>query len=163
MPRQKCQSCHSTIGFDLPALSGGIGPTMYKCRSCETVIKSGKSEWLWHSRQQREQFKRVSLAIAVLIGGVVAGAMALAYAHYKGQWPVRNLTLIVFAAAVSAMTLMQSVRVLCSIVRDSRGDIRPPRVGVLSFETNSLWAILVPIVTAAVTFWAVSPHFPISP
>ena len=77
MPRIHCKNCEKLVGFNLELLSGDIGPSVYKCRSCEDVMSSGRSEWLWHGRRQKKRYKVISLIASIVIGGGLYGGIVV--------------------------------------------------------------------------------------
>lgn len=156
MPRIICQNCERLLGFNVEALSGDIGPSVYKCRSCKDMMKSGRSEWLWHSRDQRNQYKFISLIFSLFFGAVCTAALSAWIFSSTGQWPDQRLLYVMFGAAASTTILVQALRVMISVIRDSNGDIRPKHVWFGSFETNTLLPLVIPPVVAAASYWFVA-------
>ena len=157
MPRIICQNCNKLLGFNVEALSGDIGPSVYKCRSCEDCMSSGRSEWLWHSRRQRNRYKMVSLILAVVFGAVCAAALSFWIFSSTGEWPDPRLIYVMFGTAACATVLVQALRVMISVIRDSNGDIRPLHVWFGSFETNTVLPLVIPPLVAAFSYWLVAP------
>lgn len=157
MPRIHCHNCRTLIGFNLSWISGDIGPSVYKCRSCEDVMSSDRSEWLWHGRDQKTRYKTMSLVIAIVYGLACASALTCLIDGIAKRLPDTRMILVMFAAAASTTVFIQWLRVMISVFRDSRGDIRPLKVGFFSFETNSILPFLLPPAVAALTYYYVAP------
>ena len=120
-------------------------------------MSSGRSEWLWHSRRQKNRYKRISAIWSVIFGAICAGGLSYWIFARTGEWPDRRLIYVMFGAAAAATILVQAVRVMRSVIRDSNGDIRPMHVWFGSFETNALLPLVVPPLFAAFSYWFVGP------
>lgn len=120
-------------------------------------MSSDRSEWLWHGRDQKTRYKTMSLAIAIVYGLACASALTYLIDSRVGRLPDTRMILVMFAAAASTTVFIQWLRVMISIFRDSRGDIRPLKVGFFSFETNSILPFLLPPAVAALAYYYVAP------
>ncbi len=157
MPRIICNNCNKLLGFNVEALSGDIGPSVYKCRSCEDCMSSGRSEWLWHSRPQKNRYKMVSIIFAIVYGFLCTALLTLWISANIGETPDQRLIYVMFGTAACATVFVQWLRVMISVIRDSNGDIRPLHVWIGSFETNTLFPLIFPPIVAAFSYWFVAP------
>jgi hypothetical protein len=120
-------------------------------------MPSNRSEWLWHGRDQKIRYKMISLVMAIIYGLACAAALTVLIDTRTGGLPDTRMIWVMFAAAAASTVFIQWLRVMISIFRDSRGDIRPLKVGFLSFETNSILPFVLPPTVAALTYYFVAP------
>jgi xanthine/uracil permease len=120
-------------------------------------MSSGRSEWLWHSRSQKNRYKLISLIASIIFGAACTLVLTLVIFSNTGQWPDSRLVWVMFGTAAAATIFIQWLRVIISVFRDSRGDIRPLDVWFGSFETNTLLPLVMPPLVAAFSYWFVAP------
>ncbi|WP_068267158.1 hypothetical protein [Rubripirellula obstinata] len=120
-------------------------------------MSSGRSEWLWHSRPQKNRYKLVSTIFAIVFGALCTAGLTYWIFSKTGEVPDRRLIYVMFGTAACATVFVQWLRVMISVIRDSNGDIRPLHVWFGSFETNTLVPLIIPPIVAAFSYWFVAP------
>ena len=134
------------FGIRIPLVHGGVGVTLYKCRGCENVTRSGLFEWYKRTRGEKRWFIGISAIYTALATALWTVVAYLVVENLVADPSVVDEIDWVFIAGGIAMAagLWQGYRVFASMQRDGAGNINPRRVSFLSWESNELWSLMIP-------------------
>lgn len=142
----RCPVCGKIFGIRIPLIHGGVGTTLYKCRGCENITRSGLKEWYQRNRGEKRWFIAISAVYTVIVTVLWTIASYLAVESFAADPSMLDEIDWIFIAGGIAMTagLWQGYRVFASMQRDGAGNINPRRVSFWSWESNELWSVLIP-------------------
>ncbi|MDA8745015.1 hypothetical protein N9N28_10320 [Rubripirellula amarantea] len=139
---QLCKECGGLINIDIPLLSGGLGPGHLRCGGCEDVKSTGRVEWHRMTLRERKRYMIGSLAFAILVSLLcyIGGSLL---ASQIGKPLSLMFEELLIGSVLTAVFAMQSLRIVRSIQRDSRGDISPQIASLSSIDSNAALPVIV--------------------
>ena len=145
-----CPDCEKWIGLAIPPFDRGLGPSTYLCKHCDCVAESGNNEWARFDRKDRQRYLMSALVLAIVIGGALTGLVFVTLAisgSLTMNHPATYLFSVFFLLAGSVAGT-QGWRVFGSLQRDANGDLSTVQSSLISFETNVIVRLLVPVALA---------------